>query len=67
MCPLKAGGATVHGGYALHFTSPNQSDTPRRALILMGGLPSTKRAVPLDLPWQREEQSTHTAKHAAAK
>jgi ectoine hydroxylase-related dioxygenase (phytanoyl-CoA dioxygenase family) len=66
-CPLKAGGATVHGGYMLHYTSPNQSSTPRRALILMGGLPPIKRATPRDLPWQREEKSNHTAKRAAAK
>ncbi len=62
VCPLNAGGATLHGGYALHYTSPNRSDTPRRALILSGGLPPTKRATSRDLFWQREEQSTHTAK-----
>jgi len=61
-CPLKAGGATIHGGYALHYTSANRSNTPRRALILGGGLPATKRTTPRHLPWQAEEQSTHTAK-----
>ncbi len=65
VCPLKAGGATLHGGYALHYTSPNQSDTPRRALILMGGLPATKRSAPRVLSWQQQEQSTHTAKKRA--
>jgi len=62
ICPLKAGGATLHGGYALHYTSPNESTTPRRALILMGGLPPTKRETPRDLFWLEEERSTHTAK-----
>lgn len=67
VCPLKAGGATVHGGYALHYTSPNQSSTPRRALILMGGLPPIKRATPRDLPWQREEQSSYSTKRTKPK
>lgn len=70
VCPLPAGGATVHGGYELHYTAPNRSTEPRRALILMGGLPPTKRATPRDLFWQKEEQSTHTLKKkelAAAK
>jgi ectoine hydroxylase-related dioxygenase (phytanoyl-CoA dioxygenase family) len=65
VCPLQAGGCTIHGGYALHYTSPNQSDTPRRALIIMGGLPPTKRATPRDLPWQHEEVSSFTLKKAA--
>ena len=61
-CPLKAGGATIHGGYAMHYTSPNRADRPRRALILGGGLEPTKRKTPRHLPWQAEEQSTHTQK-----
>src|SRR5207249_3729848 len=38
VCPLTAGGATVHGAYTLHYTAPNRSEIPRRALILGGGL-----------------------------
>jgi ectoine hydroxylase-related dioxygenase (phytanoyl-CoA dioxygenase family) len=67
ICPLKAGGATVHGGYALHYTSPNQSDTPRRALILMGGLAPTKREQPRKMPWNEETQTARIARQAAAK
>ena len=65
VCPLNAGGCTIHGGYTLHYTAPNNSTEPRRALIIMGGLPATKRPVPRDLPWQKEEQSTHTLKKKA--
>ena len=56
-CPLTAGGATVHGGYTLHYAGPNLSDQPRRALILSGGLPPIERVVPRDLWWQREKRT----------
>lgn len=56
-CPLPAGGATVHGGYTLHYTAANRSDIPRRALILGGGLPPTKRASPREYKWQQEKQT----------
>ena len=32
-CPLPAGCATVHEGWALHYTPANRSDRPRRAYI----------------------------------
>ena len=66
-CPLPAGGATVHGGYTLHFTGPNESDEPRRALILSGGLAPRRRDRPLDLPWQREKQTARAERAAAAR
>lgn len=66
ICPLPAGGATIHGGYMLHYTAPNCATEPRRALILIGGLPPTKRATPRHVPWQQEEQSLHVRMKAAA-
>lgn len=63
-CPLPAGGATVHGGYALHYTAPNHSDIPRRALIIIGGLKPVKRTTPRHVPWQ---QSRQTAREERAK
>lgn len=33
-CPLPAGGATIHSGRTLHYTGPNHTDEPRRALIM---------------------------------
>src|SRR5204862_3521842 len=66
-CQLPPGGATLHGAYTLHYAGPNISDTPRRALILGGGLPSVKRETPRDLWWQAEKRSLRNerAKRAA--
>ena len=50
-CPLPPGGATFHGGFTLHYTGPNRSDAPRRAIILSAAAPATQRAVPRSLPW----------------
>lgn len=63
-CPLPPGGATFHGGYTLHYTGPNRSSGPRRAIILYAGVPPTKRAVPRDQPWMRA-RATERAKRAA--
>lgn len=38
-CPVPAGGCTIHGPKTMHYTGPNQSDQPRRAWILIFGLP----------------------------
>ena len=65
-CPLGPGGATVHGGYMFHYTGPNKSQVPRRALIMMGGLPPVKRPVPIDMPWITEKK-TLRAERANAK
>lgn len=40
LCPLPAGGATVHHSRTLHFAGPNHSDIPRRAYILVFRGPS---------------------------
>jgi ectoine hydroxylase-related dioxygenase (phytanoyl-CoA dioxygenase family) len=63
-CPMPAGGCTVHGGYTLHYTAPNTSDIPRRALILLGGLPPVKRSTPRENPWT---QAKKTAREERAK
>jgi len=41
-CPLRAGGATIHYGMTLHYTSGNHSSEPRRAYIVSCGDPSTE-------------------------
>ncbi len=38
-CPLKAGGCTLHLSRTFHFTGANNSDIPRRALIMGFQLP----------------------------
>jgi len=68
-CPLPPGGCTVHGGYMMHYTGANKSDIPRRALILMGGLPGIKRDVPQKYPWIEDKQTAreNRAKEAAVR
>lgn len=51
VCPLPAGGCTIHDGYTLHYTAPNRSDGPRRALILGGRIPPVKRVKPRRYSW----------------
>jgi ectoine hydroxylase-related dioxygenase (phytanoyl-CoA dioxygenase family) len=41
-CPLAAGGATVHYGKTLHFTTGNRSTEPRRAYIVSCGDPASE-------------------------
>jgi hypothetical protein len=64
---LPSGGATFHGGRMLHYTPGNITDDHRRALIIMGGLPTIPRPVPRRFLWierqdtarsQRARQST---------
>jgi hypothetical protein len=51
-CPLPAGGATVHFCRTLHYTGPNTSSEPRRALIMGFNGPSRKLDRPKHMPWQ---------------
>ena len=54
-CPLPAGGATFHDARTLHYTGPNDSDAPRRALIFSFARPSEPLDEPRDFPWQRAD------------
>ena len=54
-CPLPAGGATFHDARTLHYTGPNSSSTPRRALIFSFARPSEPRDEPREFPWQRSD------------
>jgi len=62
-CPLPAGGATFHGAYMMHYTAPNCSNVPRRALILNAGNPNITRTKPRKFPWM-EEKNTARDKRA---
>lgn len=66
-CPLRAGGCTVHGGYTLHYAGPNSSDVPRRALIIVGGLPPIKVENDEIHPWMAEKQTARNQRAAAAR
>ena len=54
-CPLPPGGATVHTGRTLHYTGPNNTSQPRRALIMSFACPSKPFGEPRRFPWQRNE------------
>ena len=56
-CPIPAGGATIHGPRMLHYAGPNRSDIPRRAYILMYGLPPAQRSTPRRFPWMEAKQT----------
>ena len=66
-CPLPPGGATFHGGFTLHYTGPNRSDEPRRAIILSASAPPTRRAVPRSLPWMDAKVTQRATRVEAAK
>jgi ectoine hydroxylase-related dioxygenase (phytanoyl-CoA dioxygenase family) len=50
-CPLPAGGATVHSNRTLHYAGANHTDEPRRAYILLFGVPPSPRSEPRDFYW----------------
>jgi ectoine hydroxylase-related dioxygenase (phytanoyl-CoA dioxygenase family) len=56
-CPLPAGGATIHGNRMLHYTGPNATDTPRRALIIMAQLPPVRYPKERRFPWNEVKQT----------
>lgn len=56
-CPLPAGGCTIHNNRTLHYTGPNHSDIPRRALILGFGTPATVRETPRVFYWNDQKQT----------
>jgi ectoine hydroxylase-related dioxygenase (phytanoyl-CoA dioxygenase family) len=62
-CELPSGGATFHGGRTLHYTPRNTTEDYRRALIIMGGLPTIPRIAPRHFPWI-ERQETARAQRA---
>lgn len=39
-CPIRAGGITIHRNRTAHYAGPNQTDAPRRALIMEATLPT---------------------------
>lgn len=56
-CPLPAGGCTIHSNRTLHYAGPNKTATPRRALILMAGLPSKPYPAPRRFPWNEAKRT----------
>jgi len=65
-CPLAAGDCTVHHQRTLHYAPPNESDVPRRAWILMGGLEAKPLAESRDFPWQAQRHTARSERARAA-
>lgn len=56
-CPLPAGSATVHGNRMLHYAGPNQTSSPRRALIFMAELPHCPYPAKRQFPWNEIKET----------
>lgn len=56
-CPIPAGGCTIHHNRMFHYAGPNRSDIPRRAYILLYGLPATPAKEKRDYFWNRQKQT----------
>lgn len=65
-CPIPAGGVTIHGSRTMHYTGANNSDIPRRALILGFGAPSTPRTDGRRFPWNEAKRTAREARRQAA-
>ena len=66
-CPIPAGGATIHHNRILHYAGPNNSDIPRRALILMFGLKPAQRSEARDFSWNTQKQTAREQRAAKAR
>lgn len=66
-CPLPPGGATLHGDYTLHYTAPNRSDIPRRALIIQASTAPETLNNPPRFPWQEEKRTARMERAEATK
>lgn len=64
-CPLPAGGVTIHRNRTAHYAGPNVSGVPRRALILMGGLPDEPYRGERRFPWNEVKQTARAARASA--
>ncbi|HWB55048.1 MAG TPA: phytanoyl-CoA dioxygenase family protein [Tepidisphaeraceae bacterium] len=57
ICPIPAGGCTMHASCTLHYAGANNSDRPRRAYILVFHAKGMARAKPYDNYWLRDRQT----------
>lgn len=55
MCPLPAGGCTIHRNRTAHYAGPNQTRVPRRALVLSATLPDRPYPRTRRFPWNERK------------
>lgn len=65
-CPIPAGGCTIHHCRTLHYTGPNRSEAPRRALILGAGVPGKPLEIPRDFYWNKVKTTAREERARAA-
>jgi ectoine hydroxylase-related dioxygenase (phytanoyl-CoA dioxygenase family) len=66
-CPIPAGGCTIHSNRTMHYAGANQSDVPRRALIINFGLKAQPwSGTPRDFYWNKMKQTPREARAQAA-
>jgi hypothetical protein len=67
ICPIPAGGCTIHPSRTLHYTAPNLSDAPRRAYILVFTTPKKKLPVSRNFYWNKQKHTARQERAEAAK
>lgn len=63
-CPLRPGGATFHLARTLHYAGENHTDAPRRAYIMMFGLPPVPYGGHRRFPWLEGRQTARETRAA---
>ena len=65
ICPLPAGGCTIHDGRTLHYAGPNRSAAERWAYILTFDLPPRARIDKREFPWNNKNQAADLSRKRA--
>jgi ectoine hydroxylase-related dioxygenase (phytanoyl-CoA dioxygenase family) len=65
-CPIPAGGCTIHHNRMMHYAGANQSDVPRRALIMGFGMKPVKWSGAAREFWWNKMKRTAREERAAA-
>lgn len=66
VCPLPAGGCSMHAAYMVHGAAANNSTRPRRAYILTFRAKPVARAVPIDNYWMQEKKTARMDRETMA-
>jgi ectoine hydroxylase-related dioxygenase (phytanoyl-CoA dioxygenase family) len=66
VCPLPAGGCTIHSSRTLHYTAPNNSDIPRRAYILVAHTAKKTLPVSRNFYWNKMKTTARTERAKTA-
>ncbi len=67
VCPLKAGGATIHHSRTMHYAGPNRTQGVRRAYIMVFQTPARKLEQPHDFYWWKSRTTTREKRAQAYK